>query len=202
MKNKNSPVSFTNFQHHRCNVLFVNATALIHHRKDVKEFLDRSTASNELVQCVKDDLEDDILMACVEGLAIFHNVVTATNHALVLRNKPGQHILDLNPNLLRKQKFLEVLSSEPSCVLQPGYQLWNGRAANLTVMNTDHIDVVLEVLSLISTHTLVIFTRLAQNQLPTGIHSEDSASLRSESESVPTSNSIGESQFAVLKHLR
>lgn len=61
----------------------------------------------------------------------------------------------------------------------------------------------METIGIIATACLVTYTRQISNHLPSGVTGEDTLALRQEASTVPKSiNSIGESQFALLKHLR
>ncbi len=195
--------SLKQFKHNRFNIVFENCAALSIHLVDIRLFLDSITANNQLIQSVKGDLADESLLAEIRGVGAFYHFVTEPFHRLVLSLKKSSHILDLVPYIQQMEKTLQDLSKQPRILLVDKFEMWTdfpSKSQDTSVFfpQEDHLlDITLELISFLSTHALVTFSRQISKQL--SLLSPDTS--REESLSVPKSNSISESVFGTLKSL-
>lgn len=123
LQSVNSSYHFKPYKHNRFNIIAHNAVAPLFHHHHILQFLSLNHHENQLVSCVKADLEDTIIIAVCRGIAIFHQFITAPLHRISLSQDLATHILDMNDQLRSTQKALEKLSVEPALVLTATFQV-------------------------------------------------------------------------------
>lgn len=188
----------------RANILFEGAAALYYHLDHILSFLSMLDHKNNLLLAVEEDAQEMIYKAELRALGLFHVLVTKPFWDLVKQapdifsmNQPLHQLQqklvewkeDARPMLSGESPFEVDLSADPIST-----QLLEETPADLECMT-------IQALELSSCAMLLILQRQCKDQLPGGKYWEPSPRLAAAFANVPSTNLIGERDFAQLDML-
>ena len=188
----------------RFNILFYNAGVVYYHADAIKEFFKAWPDPNNLLKAVNEDISNYLFLAELRALGIIDKLLTGPLWRLI---ENTENILFLNPYLFRlKMKLSEFCNDASSLLL--GSTIFN----ELDIQH--HQDVIWESLFKEKTEEFYVLTQQALevilhavliilewqcvDQLPGRKYWDASNSIKICSESVPTTNTASESDFAIL----
>ncbi|XP_033117054.1 uncharacterized protein LOC117116991 [Anneissia japonica] len=187
----------------RANIIFESAAATYFHVDHIITFVQSLPEPNKLLQAVAEDAGEMINRAELRALGILFKCVTAP---LWHRIKNADNVLSLNPTLHQLQEKLEKWKDDAT-------DLFNGETVfDDAVVEKDDIyealfkdcdDPQMEILciqalELTTCAMLLILNRQCADQLPGGKYWNLDEQRTSKYQNVPSTNMIGERDFAML----
>ena len=187
----------------RANIIFESAAATYFHLEHIVNFVKSLPDPNNLLQAVLEDASEPIHQAELCALGIMFKSVTAPLWHII-KNAPN--VLALNPTLHTLQKKLEKWCLDAT-------SLFHGESAfDIPEESKDEVyqclfadcsdpqieGLTIQALEMASCAMLLILNRQCQDQLPGGKYWDLPESTAAMFPNVPSTNMIGERDFAVL----
>lgn len=210
--------SFTSYLHHkfneknhlcdyignRANILFEGAASVYFHRRHILHFIHMLPEPNLLLQAIECDINNTVHLSELRALGIFSKLITEPLWHIV---KNAKNILDLNDTLYELQLSLLQLKDDSTRLLTGKKVLQNAPVIEDVIYDSlfkEHeVDpeseaLCVQAMELISCAVLLILERQCKDQLPGGKYWQTSTSFQERYENVPTTNLVGERDFAQL----
>ena len=187
----------------RANIIFEGASALYFHIDHIVNFVGLLPDPNLLLKAVRADAMEKVFRAELKALGIFCKLVTDPLWHII---KTAGNILDLNDTLHHAQTMLQRLKNDASSMLK-GEAIFPSVPLEKDVLfdrlfdkeSDSEIDVMcIQALELISCAVLLILERQCRDQLPGGRYWKPSKQTTDKYKNVPTTNMVGERDFAQL----
>eukprot|EP00057_Strongylocentrotus_purpuratus_P011916 XP_011666390.1 PREDICTED: uncharacterized protein LOC105439273 [Strongylocentrotus purpuratus] len=201
-----SPNRLVDYIGNRANILFEGAAATYFHIPHIFSFVSMLPDPNNLLQAVAEDSQDRIVEAEVKALGITHQIVTQPLWTAV---KTAPNILSLNSTLHELQLKLTTWKEDATPMLA-GLSAF----ANIPAVNDELHDrlfeeerdpekhaMCIQALELISCAILQILERQCHDNLPGGKFWNPDKATETSFSNVPSTNMIGERDFALLDML-
>ena len=190
----------------RANILFEGASATFFHLDHISTFVSMLPEPNNLLKAVAEDAQDKLVAAELRALGITHKVITEPLWTAV---KTAPNILTLNSTLHELQQKLTQWKEDATPMLEGLSALAN--VPPVADVLFDHLledepdpekhGMCLQALELIMCGILEILERQCRDHLPGGKFWEPDDASKTTFKNVPSSNMIGERDFAILDML-
>eukprot|EP00057_Strongylocentrotus_purpuratus_P029094 XP_011683568.1 PREDICTED: uncharacterized protein LOC105447354 isoform X1 [Strongylocentrotus purpuratus] len=184
----------------RANILFEGASALYFHVPHIQEFLSMIQNRNNLLLAIEEDINEKLLVAEIRALGIFY---IAAIKPLWERIISSGNIFDTNEPLHQLQTKLMVWKEDASPLLAGDSPFNISTGDDISKKLLDSTDAEAEMLTtqaleLISCAVLLILQRQCKDQLPGGKYWDLADDVKAAYHNVPSTNMIGERDFAQL----
>ena len=190
----------------RANILFEGASATFFHLDHISTFVSMLPEPNNLLKAVAEDAQDKLVAAELRALGITHKVITEPLWTAV---KTAPNILTLNSTLHELQQKLTQWKEDATPMLEGLSALAN--VPPVADVLFDHLledepdpekhAMCLQALELIMCGILQILERQCRDHLPGGKFWEPDDASKTTFKNVPSTNMIGERDFAILDML-
>ena len=199
-----SSVPFITFKGNRFNILFYNGGITYYLHEHCKHFFDGVKEDNKLLKAVFHDLQVPAYISGCRALGLINKFVTGPLWRLL---ESGIHILDMNQHYQRMEKLFSDLSVDASPFLAGNLCFFDG--INITkdkvyeelIRPSEFDESTKQCLELIFGSLSIVTKRMLNDHLEGGKYNTNNGSLRSETASVSTTNSLAERNFGMLDRL-
>ena len=194
------------FEHNRFNIVFKAASAVYHHRSQLRRLLEAMQNDNRLHRAVLEDSGNPVVLAEVQAISMLEKHIT-TPLATITSKK--EHILELRRYYTRLREFLQDMIKDPTPILDGSAVLFDDcPPIKDEVWSSIYQEVPEEQEALLDQLVSVLcasFFVVCERQLFDFLHgkwaSEQTEAVRSETSSVPRNNDISERDFSGLDRL-
>lgn len=190
----------------RANILFEGAAVTFFHLQHFRSFVSILPDPNNLLHAVAEDASDKVYEAELRALGIVHKIITEPFWTAV---KTADNILGLNDVLYQVHVKLTAWKNAGADMLS-GVSAVTGISPVMDIIydklfedeeDADKHAICVQALELICCAILQILERQCKDQLPGGKYWKPAAAFEQSFSNVPSTNLIGERDFAILDML-
>lgn len=188
------------FVGNRANIIFEGAAALYLHIRHVIDFLSMLQNKNNLLLAVEEDVNEKIYVAELRALGLFYIAAIKPLWSII---KNASNILATNAPLHQLQEKLLQWKEDASSLLtgDSPFQIDTSDEVSQKLLeqcDAESETLTIQALELISCAVLLILQRQCKDQLPGGKYWNVSDEVADAFKNVPSTNLIGERDFAQL----
>ena len=187
----------------RANILFEGGAAMYFHVHHIQEFLAMLANKNNLLLAVEEDVNERLYVAELRALGLFYKT---TIEPLWTKIKTAENIFAVNHPLHQLQLKLTQWKEDASPLLTGDSPFDIDKSDEVTVKLLEPSDpesevMTIQALELICCGVLLILQRQCKDQLPGGKYWDPPKQMSASFQNVPSTNLIGERDFAQLDML-